>query len=634
MISMAKLFFFCVSAIVSLFLSLAATPREQASPVLAVLDKNGVPITQMIDGDAIALQIRLANAAGQSTPVSFTLVPDNLAIGQCTIAKGSDTCRTETLPGLGWFWGKNGQAQTNRTVRANSTVTSLDVQAPIRVAPRPVVFVHGFSSSAEAWANYLGSKGYLASMGLSGFAVGDGQAPGKLNMGDLANPSGKTETIQANAEILRDYIAGVKKTTGAQMVDLVAHSMGNLVSRYYIDRLMPERDVAQFIMLGPPNQGTDCSVLPASLGLYLPAVLELRPAYVRTIFNPQITHRHGVPFTIIAGTPIDDQIKSPCTAVPSDIAIALDSASGISAPLKQTDVWHSDLNTSERLFSELVKPLLQKTVGEFPDEPDPATGPPPTGDLQFTRVIAGHVEAGSSTTQTINIDNVAVASFALFDVTRSLTVTVRGASGNVIALDPTRNGLVVVQDPATLVYLGYGFANPRPGPWKITLQATASTPAGGADYAITAHLQGGAVLKAQASKLFPKPNEPVELTARLELAGQALTIRDAQARVRYPSGELHTLALATTGGDWKANWQSASPGLYGVDLVVNGNAPDGAPVERSAFLALEVQPTPEQFQTTQILVGAGLAALVAAGTALGVWRRRKKGNSSMPGDSR
>ena len=621
---MARQLFFCVSAIVFLFLSIAAAPREQTSPGLAVLDKNSVPVTQMTDGDAIELQIRLANAAVQPTPVSFTLVPDNVAIGECTIAKGSDTCRTEMLASLGWYWDKNGQVQTSRTIRASSTVTSLGIQAAIRVAPRPVVFVHGFGSSAEAWANYLGGKGYLASMGLRGFAVGDGQVPGKLNLGDLANPSGKTETIQGNAEILRDYIAGVKKATGTQMVDLVAHSMGNLVSRYYIDRLMPERDVAQMIMLGPPNQGTDCAMLPASLGLYLPSVLELRPAYVRTIFNQQITHRHGVPFTIIAGTPINERVKSPCTAVPSDIAIALDSAGGINAPLKQTDVWHSDLNTSERVFSEFVKPLLQKTVVEFPDEPDPAPRAPPTDDLQFTRVITGHVDAGSSATQTINIDNVAVASFALFDVTRSLTVTVRGASGNVIALDPTRNGLVVVQDPATLVYLGYGFANPRPGPWQTTLQATGSTPATGADYAITAHLQGGTVLKAQASTLFPKPNEPVELTARLELAGQALTIRDAQARVRYPNGELRTLALAATGGDWKADWQSASPGLYGIDIVVNGNTPDGTRVERSAFLSLEVQPTPEQFQTTQILVGTGLAALVVAGIALAVRRRRKK----------
>jgi hypothetical protein len=244
--------------------------------------------------------------------------------------------------------------------------------------------------------------------------------------------------------------------------------MGNLVSRYYIDRVMPGRDVAQMIMLGPPNQGTDCAYLPSSLGYYLPAALEIRPSYVRNIFNPQITRRHGVPFTIIAGTPIFEQLKSPCTAVPSDLAIALSSASGIKAPLQQVDTWHIDLNVSEQVFTDFVKPLLQKTAGEFSVEPDPAPPALPGEDLQFTRVFTGHVNPGSSATQTINIDNVAVASFALFDPTRSVTVTVRGATGNVIVLDPTRNGLIIVKDPETLVYLGYGFNNPRPGPWQVT----------------------------------------------------------------------------------------------------------------------------------------------------------------------
>lgn len=611
------------SAIVFLFFLIGAAPNKQTAPGVTLLDPNGTPITQLTDGDAIQLQVKLKGAVDQPTPISFSLDPDIPGVAECTVAKADDTCRTQVLSSLGWFWNKQGQAQTTRTVRASSTALSLDTHTTIPVKPRPVVFVHGFGSSAAAWTNYLGANGYLAPLGLRGFAVGDGQVPGTLNLGNLANPSSPTETIGANAEILRDYIAGVKQATGASMVDLVAHSMGNLVSRYYIDRVMPGRDVAQLIMLGPPNDGTDCALLPASLGLYLPAVLELRPSYIRTIFNPQITHRHGVPFTVIAGTPIVNPVTSPCTSVPSDLAIALESARGIRAPIVQTDALHTDLNTSEQVFAEFVKPLLQKTVGQFPNEPDPAPVPSPGEALQFTHVITGHVSAGSSATETINIDNVTVASFALFDPTRSLTVTVRGATGNVIALDPTRNGLVVVKDPATLVYLGYGFANPRPGPWQVTLQATDATPSTGADFAITAHLQGGAVLNAQASTLFPKPDEPVELTAQLQLAGQALAVRDGQARIRYPSGELRTFPLTLSSGDLRLTWQSAQPGLYSADIDVNGNAPDGTTIERSAFLSLQVQPTADQFQNARLLAIAAVVALVAAAGVF-VARRRSK----------
>lgn len=54
--------------------------------------------------------------------------------------------------------------------------------------------------------------------------------------------------------------------------------MGGLIARYYIDRVMTSRDIAQLLMLGSPMAGTDCADLPASLGLYLPASLEIRPA--------------------------------------------------------------------------------------------------------------------------------------------------------------------------------------------------------------------------------------------------------------------------------------------------------------------------------------------------------------------
>ena len=598
-----------IFSIAAFFSLIAASPPRQTQSTLSVLDKNSTAISKLVDGDSIRLEVKTANSVDQPTAVSFSLNPDNMVVAECTIVKGTNTCQTDFINALGWYWNKNKRPQASQTIRATVGTTSI-ATADVQVLPRPVVFVHGFGSSAEAWATYLGAKGFLASIGVRGFAVGDGQVPGKLNLGDLANPTTSTGTIQSNAQVLRDYIADVKKLIGAQMVDLVAHSMGNLVSRYYIDRVMPGRDIAQMIMLGPPNQGTDCAYLPSSLGYYLPAALEIRPSYVRTIFNPQITKRHGIPFSIIAGTPIIEQLKSPCTSVPTDLAIAIESASGIKAPVQQIDVWHSDLNVSERVFTEFIKPLLQKTAGEFPIEPDPTLPTSAEPDLQFTRVFTGHVNPGSSATHTINIDNVAVANFALFDPTRSLTVTVRGATGNVIVLNPTTNGLVIVKDPETLVYLGYGFNNPRPGPWQVTLQATAETPSSGADFAITTQLKGGAILKTSANTLLPKVNEPVQLSARLELGGQALTIRDATARIRFPDGASRNVALAFVGNEWQASWIPTTTGLYGIDVIVNGNAPDGLPIERSAFLSVEAQPTPEQFQPIQFALAGGVGILV------------------------
>jgi hypothetical protein len=213
---------------------------------------------------------------------------------------------------------------------------------------------------------------------------------------------------------------------------------------------------------------------------------------------------------------------------------------------------------------------------------------------------------------TINIDQVAVASFALYDPTRSLTVTVRGASGNIIVLDPVRNGLVVVDDPATLVYLGYGFQNPRPGPWRVTLAATGKTPSRGTDYALTAQLRGGAVLKAHASTLLPRLNESVDLTARLELAGQALPVREAKAVIRYPDGKAETMGLTASGDQWKATFDPTSPGVYGINIQVSSSAPDSTPLEREAFLSVQGQPTASQVANRQRLLTAIVLLVLAA----------------------
>jgi hypothetical protein len=53
----------------------------------------------------------------------------------------------------------------------------LVISEAIYVKPRPVVMVHGFISNAETWTAYLGNNGFLASIGLQGFAAGDGQVP-------------------------------------------------------------------------------------------------------------------------------------------------------------------------------------------------------------------------------------------------------------------------------------------------------------------------------------------------------------------------------------------------------------------------------------------------------------------------
>ncbi|MFH0969670.1 MAG: hypothetical protein V1804_04135 [Patescibacteria group bacterium] len=63
------------------------------------------------------------------------------------------------------------------------------------------------------------------------------------------------------ADLLKQKIQDVKNSTGVSKVDLVAHSMGGLVARYYIESDDYQGDVDQLITLGTPHRGSPKSYM-------------------------------------------------------------------------------------------------------------------------------------------------------------------------------------------------------------------------------------------------------------------------------------------------------------------------------------------------------------------------------------
>jgi len=615
-----------VICLVTLDKHLIPARAETPGASVTILDKKGEAITQLTDGDTIRIRLEVPSKAEQQTLVSFRLIGLDQDITECTLQVGQSGCVSGSFASLGWFWNQNGQPQPERVVQALANRTVISTSNTIQIVARPVVMVHGFSSNWEAWLKYLGPQGYLAGTGMRGFAVGDGQVTGVMNTGNLTNPPGKTNTIAENAAVLGQYIEGVRQQTGAQKVDLLVHSLGGLIARYYIDRLMPEGEVVNLLILGSPMSGTGCANLPAALGFYLPAVLEFQPSYVQDIFNPQIIHRRGVVFSALAGTPLVNPLQSPCTPVPSDIAVSRDSVNGIQMEVSEMAILHTELNTSADVYNQFVLPHLRTPPGEFTTPSDPPILSRKVEPLQFTRVYTGHINPGEVNDLSINIDpNVAVASFALYDSSHSLDIQVTGASGKVLTLDPVANGLIQVDDPESLVYLGYGFNNPKPGVWKVKLMPAEKTPATGADYAITAVFQGGATLSTQASVLTPRLNQPVQLNASLELNGQQLVIDQAQALIRSSDNTLQTVDMEqiADSNDVQVKWIPSQPGLYGIEIRVNAKAPDGFPIERTAFLNIEAQPHTQR-TVMGILSVIGVVVFVGAVIVGLIWLMKRK----------
>lgn len=620
-----------ILVVCSLVWGAAPVAAQGEGVVIRVLDRQGQEISSLVDGNT--LQLSLSLAAAVSTPAEAAFFIDGLAqpVATCSLAAGAKTCTSAAFAATGWYWASAGTPQPQRTLHLKFGEREVPVSLMLGIRPRPVVMVHGFLSSWETWQAYLGPQGYLATLGLQGFAVGDGQVPGVLNTGSPSNPAGKTNSIAQNAEILGQYLSAVQQQTGAEKVDLLVHSMGGMISRYYLDRVMSNDNVAQVIFLGTPMAGSACVYPLASLGYLLPASLEILPDYMTNIFNQQIVHRHGIPFHMVAGTLLTDPLTSPCAAAPSDTVVALGSATSIALDdVQETPLYHGDLTADRQVFETNVRHLLQAPPGAFAPRPDLAAPSVTTQPEQFSRAYTGHLGPGETAEVVIDIEpNVSLANFNLYDSSRSLTIEVRGASGKLLELDTLRNGSLKIDDPATLLYLGYGFKQPKPGKWVVTLKTTAETPAAGANYALNARFIGGATLTAKSDPTIPELGQPVTIQASLEQAGTPLTVTLAQALVRQPDGNQVTLVLVPAGQVYRVAYTPQQPGLHGVEVSLLGQTAEGLSVDRAAYLTFEVQPGDnliERARTMALLAGLGLIGfLVGIGLLVRFWRRRKTG---------
>ena len=183
-------------------LSISGFTGLQQNPEIniVIINRNNQTAAQITYSDTLKLQITLSQSVAQQETITFKLGGQASSVAICVIPNGKTTCATESFSALGWHWDPNGVTQNTRTVQAfNDNNETFGQSNPITVSPRPVVMVHGFLSNPETWAPYVGANGYLASMGVQGFAVGDGQVPGKLNTGDIDRKSTRLNSSHSRA---------------------------------------------------------------------------------------------------------------------------------------------------------------------------------------------------------------------------------------------------------------------------------------------------------------------------------------------------------------------------------------------------------------------------------------------------
>jgi triacylglycerol esterase/lipase EstA (alpha/beta hydrolase family) len=120
---------------------------------------------------------------------------------------------------------------------------------PSAAHPRPVILVHGtFADMSDSWqalSPLLFDHGYCV------FALNYGSYAGSGSLGIYG-----TGSIPASAAKLATFVNRVLSSTHARQVDIVGHSQGGMMPRYYLRFLGGAAKVHTLVGLAPSNHGT------------------------------------------------------------------------------------------------------------------------------------------------------------------------------------------------------------------------------------------------------------------------------------------------------------------------------------------------------------------------------------------
>ena len=333
------------------------------------------------DGNLVKIKAKILNASGETKYADLKFKetykgdkwdgarPDGLLENGETsvrVEAGEETEVEILWDSSGYAWFDDGRPRMLQRIKAELEEDGKKVDEltkNLKVAPKPVVLVHGLWSSWKAWETWQNILTTSHSYDWKAFAVGENAAKGRMNTGGSFLSTDPTNSIFENSQQLGKYIRYAQEDRNAWHVDLVAHSMGGLISRHYIHQFMPPNyqdgrpQIAHLVMLGTPNMGSPCADVMnfafETIGKNVEAVRQLRQDVVAD-FNKVITNRKGVKFSVLAGNPLPTMCK---TVVWNDGVVPVPSAKWQIKDNAESKNVHTEL-TGTSDFSSFVKPRL------------------------------------------------------------------------------------------------------------------------------------------------------------------------------------------------------------------------------------------------------------------------------------
>lgn len=478
----------------------------------------------------------------------------------------------------------------------------------------PLVFVHGWSGFPpwqscewpdpktyfESVDDYLGDSGYYVAYA------------------ELETSSCYTPPLVENLPRLQNAILEAKSATNQPKVILIAHSMGGLVSRAYIERKNYIGDVDALYTFGSPHHGVPSDLLTffangTSLGYYCehnqPAVCNFSE-FGMTLFNNDYSPRTDeVDYHFISGdTPffsrnalgqITDVLINGIIG-PDDGITPTDSGLGFrlsgNFDRLETDENHNvfgprsyfirDGGESVSYTQCLKKVLIDKTNANCGTIATKSHVSQKTSNLsERTPFIFGTVSAGQTISHPIFLEG-GPTLFTSQWLTGTLTVTLIDPNGQIInSVYSSNNPSIVTYDTDTNATIYY-FPNATAGQWQIKLQGS-TVPAGGSRYTTFVAFDSTLTLTGTTDKDQYAPDDITIISATLSGSSTNTKIT---ATILDAKNTSHTINLSSVGG---GNYQAAYPtpnvlGYAEIRLMATGISADGNPFERGRSLIFSI----------------------------------------------
>lgn len=190
------------------------------------------------------------------------------------------------------------------------------------IAKDPILFVHGWASSASTWDTMVERF------------EDDGWTSSELS----AYSYNTSQSNKVDAEIVAEKVEELLAATEAEEVDIVAHSMGSLNSRWYLKFIEGAQEkVDEWVSLGGPNHGTSTAYF-----CFSTACSEMRPG---STFLNELNAGDETPGAVNYGT-----WWSPCDEIINpDESVLLSGASNHETAC----ISHGALHEDETVYDEV-----------------------------------------------------------------------------------------------------------------------------------------------------------------------------------------------------------------------------------------------------------------------------------------